>query len=60
MGEVIHLNRERKRRERAEKQKKAAANRRRHGRKKVERVRDTAEQSRQDTLLDSHALDDAE
>ena len=60
MGEVINLNRERKRRQRAEKQKLAAVNRKKHGRKKGERARDSVEKDRQDTLLDQHALDESE
>ena len=60
MGEVINLNRERKRRQRADKQKLAAVNKKKHGRKKGERSRDAAEKDRQDTLLDQHALDDSE
>ena len=60
MGEVINLNRERKRRQRAEKQKLAAVNKKKHGRKKGERARDTAEKDRQDSLLDQHALDETE
>ncbi len=60
MGEVINLNRERKRRQRADKQKLAAVNKKKHGRKKGERARDAVEKDRQDTLLDQHALDDSE
>lgn len=60
MGEVVNLNQERKRRQRAEKQKLAAVNKKKHGRKKGERVRDAAEKDRKDTLLDQHALDESE
>jgi len=58
MGEVINLNRERKRRQRTEKEKQAALNRKKHGRKKGERARDTATAKQDDKKLDSHLIED--
>ena len=58
MGEVINLNRERKRRQRAEKQKLAAVNRKKHGRKKGERARDAASADQEARKLDGHLIDD--
>ena len=58
MGEVINLNRERKRRQRAEKQKLAEVNRKKHGRKKGERARDSAVVERENRDLDGKLIED--
>ena len=58
MGEVVNLNRERKRRQRAEKEKQAALNRRKHGRNKGERTGDTAAVENADKRLDGHLIED--
>ena len=58
MGEVINLNRERKRRQRADKQKLAAVNRKKHGRKKGERARDAATVEQENRKLDGNLIED--
>ena len=58
MGDVVNLNRERKRRQRVEKEKQATLNRKKHGRHKSERARDSATVEREDELLDSHLIED--
>ncbi len=58
MGEVINLNRERKRRQRAEKQKLASVNKRKHGRKKGERARDAAQVDAENRKLDANLIED--
>lgn len=58
MGEVINLNRERKRRQRADKQNLAAVNRKKHGRKKGERARDAARVEHENQKLDGNLIED--
>ncbi len=58
MGELVNLNTERKRRQRAEAQKQAALNRKKHGRSKGERAQDTATVEREGERLDSHLIED--
>ena len=58
MGEVVNLNQERKRRQRAEKQKLAAVNRKKHGRKKGERARDSAAVEQENRDLDGKLIED--
>ena len=58
MGEVVNLNQERKRRQRAEKQNLAAVNRKKHGRKKGERTRDTAAVEQENRDLDGKLIED--
>ena len=58
MGELVNLNRERKRRQRAESEKQAAINRKKHGRGKGESARDTATVERDGKRLDDHLIED--
>ncbi len=58
MGEVINLNRERKRRQRAEKRKLATVNRKKHGRKKGERAQDSASVDHENRKLDGALIED--
>lgn len=58
MGELVNLNRERKRRQRAEKEKQAAVSRKKHGRSKGERASDTATVENAEERLDAHLIED--
>jgi hypothetical protein len=58
MAEIVNLKRARKRRERAEKEKDAEANRAKHGVPKEERDAEEARKDVRDKLLDSHKMDD--
>ena len=60
MGELVNLNRERKRRQRAESEKQAAINRKKHGRRKGERAQDTATAERDVKRLDGHLIEEQE
>ena len=60
MGDVVNLNRFKKRSERDASAKKADANRARFGRSKSERVLDEARTSRAKDLLDQHRITDGE
>ena len=57
MGEVVNLNRVRKRTARAQADKEAEANRVKFGRTKTERTLEDAQARRQEALLDQHRLD---
>ncbi|WP_448659854.1 DUF4169 family protein [Sphingomonas sp. CJ99] len=57
MGTVVNLRLARKAKARAAAQTTAAANRALHGRTRVERDRDAAEQARRDAELDGARLD---
>jgi len=58
MGDVVNLKRFRKRTEREQSAKLAAANRTRFGRTKSERVLDERRTNRANDLLDQHRIDD--
>ena len=58
MGELVNLNRERKRRQRAESEKKATINRKKHGRRKSERAKDAATVERDGKRLDGHLIEE--
>jgi len=51
MGDVVHLNRFRKKKAKAEKERRAEHNRRLHGRTKAERARDEFEADKQRKLF---------
>jgi hypothetical protein len=57
MGEVVNLNRFRKRAQRTESAKKADANRLQFGRTKSERAREEQRTERANELLDQHRID---
>lgn len=57
MGDVVNLNQFRKKRERAEKAQRRAANRARSGRSKAEKRVTQAEGTRGDAVLDGKRLD---
>ncbi|MEW6638953.1 MAG: DUF4169 family protein [Pseudomonadota bacterium] len=57
MGEVVNLNRVRKRTARAQAEKEAEANRAKFGRTRTERTIEDARARRQEVLLDQHHLD---
>ena len=57
MGDVVNLNRFRKRGEREQSAKQADANRARFGRTKSERVLDEKRMTRASDLLDQHRID---
>ena len=57
MSEIINLRRARKRRERAESERDAAANRARHGRTKAVRVQDEKQTVLERARLAGHRLD---
>lgn len=57
MGEVVNLNRVRKRVAREQAEKQADANRVKFGRSKTERTIDETTTRRQDTLLEQHRID---
>lgn len=59
MGEVVNLNKFRKRRAKAEQEKQAETNRRLHGRTKAERARDELQKQRLQTQVDGARLDGA-
>lgn len=56
MGDVVNLNRFRKKKAREEKQRRAETNRRLHGRTKAERARDDAQKKRLEEKLDGAFL----
>lgn len=56
MGDVVNLNRFRKRKARAERQKKAEVNRRLHGRTKAERAREDQQKQRLTRAVDGAKL----
>lgn len=56
MGDVINLNRFRKKKAREEKERRAETNRRLHGRTKAERAKEEAEKQRLDKKLDGAFL----
>jgi len=57
VGEVVNLNRVRKRTVRAQAEKEAEANRAKFGRTRTERTIEDAKARRQEALLDQHRLD---
>ncbi len=57
MGEMVNLNRFRKRNERKQSAKEAEANRARFGRSKAERKSDERRAQRASELLDQHRID---
>ena len=57
MGELVNLNRFKKRAEQAQSAKQAEANRTRFGRTKSERTLDQQRSSRASDLLDQHRID---
>jgi Domain of unknown function (DUF4169) len=60
MGDVVNLNRFKKRRVREEAAKQADANRTRFGRSKSERALDELRNERAKTLLDQHRIDEGD
>jgi Domain of unknown function (DUF4169) len=60
MGEIVNLNRFKKRIEREQSASQAEANRARFGRTKGERVIDDKSNDRASKLLDQHKLDDGD
>jgi hypothetical protein len=56
MGNVVNLNKFRKRKAKAERQRQAETNRRLHGRTKAERARDEMQKHRQSTKVDGARL----
>lgn len=60
MGDVVNLNRFRKRAAKQSAAKQADANRARFGRSKAERVQEQQRGERAKALLDQHRLDDGE
>jgi len=60
MGEVVNLNRYRKRKQRAERERRAEANRARFGLSKADRVKTTAERALESRQLDGARRDDAD
>ena len=60
MGEIVNLKRFRKRGEREQAARDAAANRARFGRSKSERAVDTTRAKRTSKLLDQHRIDDGD
>lgn len=56
MGDVVNLNRYRKKKAREEKERRAETNRRLHGRTKAERVREEAQKRRIEDALDGAYL----
>jgi hypothetical protein len=60
MNNVINLNRFRKKKARAEKEKQAEENRVKYGRRKDDVAMETAEAKKQDAFLDGHKKDDDE
>ena len=60
MGDVVNLNRFRKRTAKEAAAKEAEANRARFGRSKSERVTEQQQRERAKSLLDQHRLDDGE
>jgi len=57
MGDVVNLNRSKKRAERAQSAKKAEVNRARFGRSKAERSADERREQRANEVLDQHRID---
>jgi len=60
MGDVVNLNRARKRAAKESAAKQADANRARFGRSKSERAKEQEQRGRARALLDQHRLDDGE
>lgn len=58
MGEVVNLRLARKKKAQAAKDEKAEENRRLHGRKKSEKLRERAERLNREAFLDGHKLED--
>lgn len=58
MGDIVNLNKYRKRQQRVEQTKQAAENRVRYGRSKPDRANDRAQQDRQTKDIDGKRLDD--
>ena len=58
MAEIVNLRRARKKRERAEKEKAAAANREKHGESKEFRDAEDAREQLRNRLLDANKMDD--
>ena len=59
MGDVVNLNKFRKRRAKQAEQRQADTNRRLHGRTKAERAHDAAQKKRLETSVDGAKLEDA-
>jgi hypothetical protein len=59
MGDVVNLNKFRKRKARAEREKRAESNRRLHGRTKAERARDEQQKQQLTRHLDGAKLEPA-
>ncbi len=60
MGKIVNLGKFRKAKAKAEKDQKATANRRKHGRTKQEKAAEKAKKERLDAFLDGKALDEPE
>ncbi len=60
MNNVVNLNRFRKKKARAEKEKQAEENRAKHGRRKSDEVAEKAETKKQEDFLEGHKRDDTE
>jgi hypothetical protein len=60
MGEVVNLNRYRKQKQRAERERRAEANRARFGAPKTERVKSAAERALESRRLDGARRDEPE
>ncbi len=59
-AEIVNLNQFRKERQRADKEKTAAASRHKHGRTKAERRAETKKRDLDDRHLDGHQRDDGD
>lgn len=57
MGDVVNLNKFRKRKAKAEREKRAETNRRLHGRTQAERARDLLQKQRLETQVDGARLE---
>jgi hypothetical protein len=57
MGDVVNLNKFRKRKAKAEREKRAETNRRLHGRTKAERARDQLQKQQLETKVDGARLE---
>jgi hypothetical protein len=57
MGDVVNLNKFRKRKAKAEREKRAETNRRLHGRTKAERAQDLLQKKRLESQVDGARLD---
>ena len=60
MSNVVNLNRFRKKKERAEDERRAAENREKFGRTKAEKEKDASSLEKQERHVDGHKLDDAD